>query len=160
MHAINISIYMFDNMIKTKCLLFWIFVPISLAPPIFISTNKRVQFGQYNSELNITVVLYSILELHLKISNHNRNLYPRITKRRVHTHDIFHGFKVIVPDIIVVFRLGVAREQDFVNYTIDACNIKRCTSYNVYLRSGSTYILFLSYDGSYSPCYSWYDNVI
>lgn len=145
MHAIHISIYMFDNMIKTKCLLFWIFVPISLAPPIFISTNKRVQFGQYNSELNITVVLYSILELQhvqLQISNHNRNLYPKITKRRAHIHNRFHGFKFIVPKLTVVFHLGVATEEDFVNYTLDACNIKGCTSYTVYLRSASTYLLF------------------
>ncbi|XP_052103116.1 uncharacterized protein LOC127736593 [Mytilus californianus] len=108
------------------------------APPIFISTNKRVQFGQYKCDLNITVVLYSKLDIILlKISNDNRVLHPRITKGRPHTHDIFHGFKLKVHEITIVFHLGLATEEEFVNYTIDACNIKGCNSYTVYLRSGN-----------------------
>lgn len=115
-------------------------VLILFAPPIFISTNKRVQFGIYRCDLNITFVLHSALDiLRLNISNHNKVLHPSITMRRAHISNLFHSFKLIVPEITVVVHLGVVTEEVFVNYTIEACNLKGCNSYTVYLRSASTY---------------------
>lgn len=112
---------------------------IILAPPIFIPTNKRVQFGQYRHELNITVVVYSKLDIiPLKISNHNRVLRPNFTTERVHTDALFYGLKLKQHEITIVCHLGVATEKDFVNYTLEACNMKGCNSFTVHLRSAST----------------------
>ncbi|CAC5393266.1 HMCN [Mytilus coruscus] len=129
-----------------------------LSPPIFISTNKRVQLGQYRYELNITVSLYSKLDIiQLKISNHNRVLRPRITKGRARTPDIFHDLKLKLPEITVVFHLGLATEEDFVNYTLEACNIKGCNSYTVYLRSGKYEQITLSV---YNDCSVIIGNIV
>lgn len=116
---------------------------ILLAPPIFLATNRRVQFGQYGRDLNITVVLYSKLDIiQLNVSKLNKTLKPNITMSRFHTPDLFRGLDVRVSEITVVFSLGLATKEDFVNYTIDACNREGCNAYYVYLKSASTYFVF------------------
>ncbi|CAC5393278.1 unnamed protein product [Mytilus coruscus] len=106
------------------------------APPIFISTNRRVQLGQYGCELNITAFLYSKPEnIQLNISNQNKILQPRITHERVRAHDLFYSVNVTVSAIKLVFHLGLASKNDFANYSIEACNPKGCNTFTVDIRS-------------------------
>ncbi|CAC5393252.1 [Mytilus coruscus] len=109
----------------------------STVPPIFVSTNQRVQYGQYERELNITVLLFNRSgNILLNISNHNQYLQPRITKERVDTQDVLHGVHVTVSAVKVVFYMGLATKEHFGNYTIEACNNEGCNTYIVYMRSG------------------------
>lgn len=108
-----------------------------LVPPIFVTNNQRVQYGQYERELNITVLLFTrTSNIQLNISNHNQYLQPNITMERVDTQDILHGVNVTVSAFKVVFYMGLATRQHFGNYTIEVCNNESCNTYIVYIKSG------------------------
>ncbi|XP_052103164.1 carcinoembryonic antigen-related cell adhesion molecule 1-like [Mytilus californianus] len=109
----------------------------STVPPIFISNNVRVQYGQYDRELNITVLLFNRHgNILLNISNHNQYLQPRITKEKIDTQDVLHGVNVTVSAVKVVFYMGLATREHFGYYTIKACDNIGCSSYIVHIRPG------------------------
>ncbi|XP_052079794.1 uncharacterized protein LOC127717955 [Mytilus californianus] len=109
----------------------------SSVPPIFVSTNQRVQYGQCERGLNITVFLFTrSANISLNISNHKKYLQPKITQERVDTHDILHGVNVTVSTVKVVFYMGLATREHFGNYTVVACNFEGCNRYIVNIRSG------------------------
>lgn len=72
----------------------------------------------------------------LNISKDNQNLQPQISKERVDTHDVLHEVNVTISAVKVVFDMGLAKRQQFGNYTIEACNEEGCNTYIVNMRSG------------------------
>lgn len=104
--------------------------------PIYLTQNKGVQYGQYGEESHLTTYIYKHDALK-SIKKHGEILKLKIKKRRVKTSDSFHGINIMVFAIEYLIYLPVATEEDFTNYTIEACNHKSCNSFIVEFKSAS-----------------------
>lgn len=104
--------------------------------PIFPTQNKGVQLGHYGEESNLTIYIYK-QDAFKSIKKHGETLNLKIKKKKVKTSDSFHGINIMVFAMEYLIHLPAATEEDFTNYTIEACNHKSCNSFIVELKSAS-----------------------
>ncbi|CAC5383250.1 unnamed protein product [Mytilus coruscus] len=102
--------------------------------PVYPTQNKGVQYGQYGEESHLTIYIYKH-DAFKSIQKHGETLNLERKKKRVKTSDSFHGINIMVFAIEYWIHLPVATEEDFTNYTIEACNRENCNSFIVEFKS-------------------------
>ncbi|CAC5393297.1 unnamed protein product [Mytilus coruscus] len=107
-------------------------------PPIFVKANKPIQFGQYDREINLTVLLYNKFgNIQTNITKGNKALNIQTTEEKIVTNDLFHSVNITVNGIKIIFKMVMDAAEDFKEYTITACNQNGCNAYMVMIKSAS-----------------------
>ncbi|CAG2207352.1 unnamed protein product [Mytilus edulis] len=95
--------------------------------PIFVNSNKAIEFGLYGQIIDLTVLVYnnggSIMT---NISKQDESLNIQGKRENSSMNDVFHGIKITVSGIKITFQLSLKTEADFTSYFINACNQKGC----------------------------------
>ncbi|CAC5372146.1 CADM4 [Mytilus coruscus] len=101
-------------------------------PPIFVITNKPIQFGRYGQKMNLTVLLYNKYgTIQTTISKQNEPLHTETIQETIKTQDISHDVILTVSGIKITFQLTLDKIEDFTDYTIKACNEMGCNELTV-----------------------------
>ncbi|CAC5383223.1 unnamed protein product [Mytilus coruscus] len=95
--------------------------------PIFVNSNKAIEFGFYGRMIDLTVLVYNKFgSMQTDISKQNDTLNVQAKQENSSMNDLFQGVKVTVSGIKITFQLSLDTEDDFTSYYIKACNQKGC----------------------------------
>ncbi|CAC5380205.1 unnamed protein product [Mytilus coruscus] len=105
---------------------------VSSGPPVFVSENKPVQIGEYGKTLELTICIYDKLQ-NSKVLLKQIDIPVKVKTilKRITTYDTFHGVLITVPGIQYTFYLLMTSADDFLKYTVEACNDVGCNYFDV-----------------------------
>ncbi|CAC5380200.1 unnamed protein product [Mytilus coruscus] len=108
----------------------------SHAPPVFVAYNKPVRNGQYGQKLKLKIHVYDRLyNCKVLIKMNDTTLKVKTKKEMIKTYDTFHGVNITVWGQQFTFDLPLTSENDFRNYTVEACNDVGCNYFDVQVQS-------------------------
>lgn len=106
------------------------------APPVFVAHNTPVQNGQYGKELELKIHVYDkFYNGTVSIKTKDTTVKMNAKMERIITYDIFHGVNITVWGQQFTMDLPLTSENDFGNYTLEACNIVGCNYFDVQVQS-------------------------